>query len=70
MIFFGGASLRRAISEFMIHYHAEWNHQGLDNRLINPSQSVPSTEVRIGCSERLAAHSVITIERPRNTHRS
>jgi putative transposase len=43
MIFFGEASLRRAISEFVMHYHAERNHQGLANRLIRPqSQQVAS----------------------------
>ena len=36
MIFLGRASLRRAISEFMSHYHTERNHQGLANRLIRP----------------------------------
>ena len=34
MIFVGQASLRRAVSEYMGHYHAERNHQGLENRLI------------------------------------
>jgi hypothetical protein len=34
MIFFGERSLRRATREFAAHYHAERNHQGLDNRLI------------------------------------
>ena len=34
MIFIGQASLRRAIGEYMAHYHAERNHQGLENRLI------------------------------------
>jgi putative transposase len=34
MIFFGQASLRRAIGEYMGHYHEERNHQGLENRLI------------------------------------
>lgn len=34
MIFIGQASLRRAINEFMAHYHEERNHQGLENRLI------------------------------------
>jgi hypothetical protein len=34
MIFIGEASLRRAIREFMVHCHAERNHQGLGNRLI------------------------------------
>ena len=28
------ASLRRAVPDFMEHYHAERNHQGLGNRLI------------------------------------
>ena len=39
MIFIGGASLRRAIREFMAHYHAERNHQGLGNRLIRGEES-------------------------------
>jgi superfamily II DNA/RNA helicase len=29
MIFFGQASLEHAVSQFMAHYHAERNHQGL-----------------------------------------
>jgi putative transposase len=37
MILFGEESLRTAIREFMAHYHAERNHQGLANRLISPS---------------------------------
>jgi transposase InsO family protein len=34
MIFFGEQSLRRATSEFLVHYHRERPHQGLGNRLI------------------------------------
>src|SRR5438128_1104880 len=34
MIFIGQASLRRAVTEYMNHYHAERNHQGLKNQLI------------------------------------
>ena len=34
MIFIGQASLRRAVAEYMDHYHRERNHQGLENRLI------------------------------------
>jgi transposase InsO family protein len=34
MIFVGQASLRRAVAEYVDHYHAERNHQGLANRLI------------------------------------
>ena len=34
MIFFGEASLRRALKEFGRHFHHERNHQGLKNRII------------------------------------
>lgn len=34
IIFFGEDSLHRAIKEYLAHYHAERNHQGLENRLI------------------------------------
>ena len=37
MIFAGQGSLRRAVAEYMTHYHAERNHQGLENRLIVPT---------------------------------
>ena len=39
MIFVGQASLRRAVTEYIRHYHEERNRQGLENRLIrgNPS---------------------------------
>src|SRR6266487_5689957 len=40
MIFIGQGSLRRAVVEYMGHYHGERNHQGLDNRLI---QAVPTS---------------------------
>ena len=36
MILVGEASLRRAVREFVAHYHSERNHQGLTNRLISP----------------------------------
>jgi hypothetical protein len=35
MIFVGQGSLLRAVAEYMKHYHAERNHQGLENRLIH-----------------------------------
>jgi hypothetical protein len=35
MIFVGQESLRRAVTEYMAHYHTERNHQGLHNRLIH-----------------------------------
>ena len=36
MIFFGEASLRTAVQNFVDHYHSERNHQGLANRIICP----------------------------------
>jgi transposase InsO family protein len=36
MIFFGEESLRKAIENFVAHYHSERNHQGLRNQLISP----------------------------------
>ena len=36
LIFFGEASLRTAIQNFVAHYHGERNHQGLANQLISP----------------------------------
>jgi len=44
MIFIGEASLRRAIAEFMTHYHEERNHQGLGNRLISTEHVSVSTD--------------------------
>lgn len=39
----GEAHLRRAISEYVEHYHRERNHQGLDNELIVPEDALNST---------------------------
>ena len=36
MVLIGEGSLRRAVREFVAHYHHERNHQGLDNRRILP----------------------------------
>lgn len=36
LILCGEASLRRATSEFLAHYHQERNHQGLENKIIWP----------------------------------
>jgi transposase InsO family protein len=36
LVFFGEQSLRRAVAEFMAHYHEERNHQSLENELIIP----------------------------------
>src|SRR4051812_8982704 len=39
VILFGEGSLRRAVSEFLAHYHTERHHQGLGNRLLRPEAS-------------------------------
>ena len=49
MISIGQASLRCAVSEYMFQYHAERNHQGLENRLI---QGIPSVAVNKGAIHR------------------
>ena len=53
MIFFGEQSLRKAISTFLIHFHAERNHQGIGNRLIEPGEEVGLRDGDILCQERL-----------------
>jgi putative transposase len=47
MIFFGQAQLRRAVTEHLVHYHAEPNHQGMDNRLLQPSPAAATTSARV-----------------------
>ncbi len=38
LILFGEVSLRRAVTEFLRHYHFERNHQGKENMLLFPAQ--------------------------------
>ena len=52
MIFVGQGSLRRAVAEYMAHYHAERNHQGLENRLIVPAATV-ANDGKVHCHGRL-----------------
>jgi transposase InsO family protein len=53
MIYFGEASLRNATREYLAHYHAERNHQGLENRIIEPSVEVGAIAGKIESRERL-----------------
>ena len=53
MIFFGEKSLRKAVDQFLGHYHQERNHQGLDNRLITAGEEVGRTSGKVRCHERL-----------------
>ena len=53
MILFGEASLRRALREYVAHFHRERNHQGVGNQLLQPVATVSSTDEPIQCRERL-----------------
>jgi len=53
MILFGEGSVRKAIHEFVVHYHHERNHQGLDNRLIIPEQRVADSAAAVQRRSRL-----------------
>ena len=53
MVFVGEASLRYAIRSYMRHYHAERNHQGLDNQLITPEPEVGMASGEVKRRQRL-----------------
>ena len=55
LILFGESSLRRALTNFCQHYHAERNHQGKDNRLLFPRPDAPQSSGPgiVRCEERL-----------------
>jgi len=55
LILFGEDSLRRAVTQFMEHYHLERPHQGKDNQLLFPSlvRSPSQNFSCIQCHERL-----------------
>jgi hypothetical protein len=53
MILFGEDSLRKAVREFVAHYHLERNHQGLDNRLIIRSETAVATNGTVRKRQRL-----------------
>ena len=55
LILFGEASLRRAVTEFIDHFHGERNHQGKGNVLLFPRHEVGQQppQLRVRCGERL-----------------
>ena len=55
LIFFGENSRRRALNEYLAHYHGERNHQGKDNVLLFPvvTPDTGKAEGDIACRERL-----------------
>lgn len=53
LIFFGEGALRKAVQEFLGHYHTERKHHGLDNRVINAGEEVGRAAGKIECRQRL-----------------
>jgi hypothetical protein len=55
LVLFGEASLKRALQQYLIHYHEERNHQGKGNALLFPSQDRPvgSRQGSVQCQQRL-----------------
>ena len=55
LILFGEASLRRALRNYLAHYHGERNHQGKDNVVLFPTLTTDTYTVkgRADCRERL-----------------
>jgi putative transposase len=53
LVLFGEKSLRNAVVEYLIHFHTERNHQGLENRIIQPGEEVGKLEGEIICHNRL-----------------
>ncbi len=54
LILFGEASLRRALNEYLAHFHAERPHQGKGNVLLFPEPNVRSgAHPRVECRRRL-----------------
>ena len=49
LILFGEGSLRRAVTEFIEHFHAERNHQGKGNVLLFPVEKVGQQRPRVAC---------------------
>jgi putative transposase len=53
VILFGERSLRRALSEYVEHFHAERNHQGRGNVLLFPRGANIRRDGSVQCRERL-----------------
>ena len=53
MILFGEASRRQARTEYVAHYPAERNHQGVDNQLLEPPDTSSTANEAIYRRERL-----------------
>ena len=52
MIFFSEGQLRRPITGYVDHYHAERNHQGPGNRLIDGGLPAANQDGEVRCRQR------------------
>ena len=53
VLFFGEKALRQTVEQFLIHYHSERAHQGLDHRILEPGPEAGRQMGEIACRERL-----------------
>jgi len=53
LILFGEDALKRALDEFIQHFHSERNHQGKGNVLLFPAAVTAASSGRLSCRERL-----------------
>ncbi len=53
MVIFGGRHLRLALSEYVVHYHTERNHQSKGNNLLVDPPQLAANDGPISCRERL-----------------
>jgi hypothetical protein len=53
VVLFGERSLRRAMVEYVDHYHVERNHQGKGNVLLFPRERSADRKQPVQCRERL-----------------
>ena len=54
LILVGESSLRRALQQYLLHYHEERNHQGKGNRILFPFQTEARRDMgAVRCRERL-----------------
>ena len=55
LILFGERSLRRALQQYVVHYHEERNHQGKENMILSPleTEGARNWQAAVRCQERL-----------------
>ncbi len=53
--------LRTAVTEYVVHYHTERNHQGLGNELLTPLPASANSAGPIVSRERLGGHSQLLL---------